>query len=309
MLHKLPKNNKEDFQQKILVSDIRFFENIDLKAYNTYGIGGPARYFLEINTIEEMQKAIYFCHQSKLPYFILGKGSNCLFDDRGFKGAVLHNKIDFFEKKQPGVFHIGAGYSFALLGVQTARQGWGGLEFASGIPASVGGAIFMNAGANGGETSQFLTSVDYVTPEGQLEQLCRHSLVFDYRYSSFQRRQGAIVGGTFTLKPFNEARKQQIEIVNKRKCTQPLNAKSAGCVFLNPENKHAGALIEQCGLKGLKIGDAQVSEKHANFLINTGNATCIDMLNLIALVQKRVKEITGTELKSEVRHIIYEDED
>lgn len=287
-------------------SQPQFLEQIDLKNYCTFGIGGPARYFIEINTIEEMQNAITYCNSIKRPYMILGKGSNCLFDDKGFNGAILLNKIDFFSEIAPGTFHVGAGYSFALLGIQTARKGWSGLEFASGIPASVGGAVYMNAGANGGETAQSLASVDYVNEKGELQLFKRAELAYSYRHSPFQQRRGAIVGATFMLKADESARKRQIEIVNQRKQTQPLTSMSAGCVFLNPECGHAGALIDKSGLKGFSIGGAQVSEKHANFLINTGKATCEDMQSLIAHIQKLIKAQSGMDLQTEVRYIGYE---
>lgn len=286
----------------------RFFEKIPLKDFCTFGIGGPARYFFEAHSLEEMQHTLLWCRSRNIRFLILGKGSNCLFDDQGFDGAVILNKIDFLKNPSAGVFHVGAGYSFALLGIQTARKGWSGLEFASGIPASVGGAVYMNAGANGSETYQSLSSVDFMDEHGHLSTIPMCDLKFTYRFSPFQKRKGAIVGATFTLKPNSEARKQQIDIVNKRKQTQPYGTMSAGCIFLNPEGNHAGKLIEQCGLKGLAIGEAQVSDIHANFLINTGNATCQDMLKLIKLVQTRVKEATGIELHSEVRRIPYKAE-
>jgi len=284
----------------------QFSEYVPLKDHCTLGIGGLARYFLEINTIEKMQQAILSCQNKKIPYIILGKGSNCLFDDKGFNGAVLLNKIDFFEESTPGTFHVGAGYSFALLGVQTARKGWEGLEFASGIPASVGGAVYMNAGASGKEIFQVIHSVDYVTDDGILQTIPKNEINFSYRTSQFQKMKGAIVGATFVLQPNLEARKKQINIVNHRKNTQPYGDKSAGCIFMNPECGHAGALIEKCGLKGKNVGGAQVSEMHANFLINAGGATCNDMQMLIALVRQTVKEKTGIELHGEVRYIPYE---
>lgn len=287
-------------------SSLPFRENVPLKDFCTFGIGGPARYFLEIDSIEQMQETVLLCENKKIDYMILGKGSNCLFDDRGFNGAVLWNKIDFFQELSPGCFHVGAGYSFALLGVQTARKGWGGLEFASGIPASVGGAVFMNAGANGKETSQVLASVDFINRQGILETLKKEMLSFSYRMSPFQKMAGAIVGATFVLESDPDARKRQIEIVNIRKKSQPYSAMSAGCVFLNPVCGHAGALIDQSGLKGVSVGGAQVSQVHANFLVNAGDATCKDMLALIDLVQVEVKKKKGIDLHCEVKHIPYE---
>lgn len=283
-----------------------FRENVPLKDYCTFGIGGPARYFFEVKSIEDMAKTLLYCRHNNIPFMVLGKGSNCLFDDKGFNGAVILNKIDFFTEISPGTFHVGAGYSFALLGVQTARKGWSGLEFASGIPATVGGAVYMNAGANSSETSQAIQSVDFVTETGMVQKLERQNMTFAYRSSPFQKMKGAIVGATFALTPSSDARKRQIDIVNIRKNTQPYGSMSAGCVFLNPECNHAGALIDKCSLKGTSVGGAQVSEKHANFLINTGTASCQDMQALIDLVRRRVKETTGIDLHSEVRYIPYE---
>lgn len=282
---------------------VPFQRDVSLREYCTFGIGGPARYFVEVSTFHELQHAFSLCHAHQLPYFILGKGSNCLFDDRGFDGLVIYNKIDFWDTPQPGTFHVGAGYSFSLLGTQTARLGWSGLEFASGIPGSVGGAVFMNAGANGGETCQCLLSVEYIDAEGGLQEYKREDLNFSYRYSPFQKMSGAIVAATFALSPSPTARARQIEIIEYRKKTQPLRDKSAGCMFRNPQCGHAGALIEQSGLKNICVGGAQVSEKHANFIVNTGKATAKDVLELVSFVQQRVKEKTGVELESEVRYI------
>lgn len=277
-----------------------------LSELTTFGIGGPASYFFEARSIQEMKDALKFCHAESLPFHILGKGSNSLFDDQGFSGMVILNKIDFCERSESGKIYVGAGYSFSLLGVQTARQGWSGLEFASGIPASVGGAIWMNAGANGSETSQALRLVEFLNEKGELSTFEREALDFAYRSSPFQKLKGAIVAATFQLNPSQEARQKQISIIDYRKKTQPLAEMSAGCIFRNPNCGHAGALIEQSDLKGFKIGGAKVSEVHANFIINAGGATAQDVLSLIALVQAKVKERTQIVLEPEVRFIPYE---
>ena len=274
-----------------------------LSELSTFGIGGPAQYFYEARSIIDMQNIIRLSKQSALPYLVVGKGSNCLFDDKGFQGIVISNKIDFHENTTPGVFYVGAGYSFSLLGVQTARQEWSGLEFASGIPATVGGAIFMNAGANGSETCQSLTSVDFVTDLGDLKRFMKDELRFSYRHSSFQSMRGAIVGATFTLNASKEARPKQIDIIQYRKKTQPYGDKSVGCVFRNPVSGHAGALIDGAGLKGLRVGGAEISDLHANFIVNKYGATMQDVLTLIQLIKQRVKETSGQELESEVRVI------
>lgn len=280
-----------------------FQQNVPLSRVCTFGIGGPAKYFVEVRSIEEMQKVLQVCTNQCLSFFILGKGSNCLFDNQGYNGVVILNKIDFIERPTPGVYHVGGGYSFSLLGTQTARQGWSGLEFASGIPGSVGGALFMNAGANGGETSTYLTTVDFVDAEGILQTIPKEDLSFSYRTSSFQSMSGAIVGATFTLLPSSEARNKQIEIIEYRKRTQPYGDKSAGCVFRNPCCGHAGALIEKSGLKGFCVGGAKVSEKHANFIVNTNEATSQDILTLIAKIKSEVKEKLEIDLESEIRYV------
>jgi UDP-N-acetylmuramate dehydrogenase len=279
-----------------------------LKEICTFGIGGPAKYYTEVRTIDEMRQSFLFCKEHHLACFILGKGSNCLFDDLGFNGLVIANKIDFFENPMEGSFHVGAGYSFSLLGVQTARQGWSGLEFASGIPCSVGGAVFMNAGANGTETCKALESVDYLNPEGTVLVMPKAELDFGYRYSTFQNLPGAIVGATFTLKKQPEARAKQLEIVSYRTKTQPYGEKSAGCVFRNPLETPAGALIDKAGLKGVCVGDAIVSDRHANFVINKGTASSQDVKQLIQILKNRIYSIAGIDLEVEIRLVPYEKE-
>lgn len=286
---------------------MKILKQISLREYSTFGIGGPAALFTEVSSIDEMQTALLHCRQNNTPFFILGKGSNCLFDDRGFNGLVILNKISHL-KKHDGLYEVGAGYSFSRLGTLTAREGWSGLEFASGIPGSVGGAIFMNAGANGSETSETLQWVDFISTNGILQRLKKEELQFAYRTSAFHHLEGAIVSAGFSLTPSNEAREKQIGIITYRKNTQPYGEKSAGCVFQNAPCAAAGALIDKCGLKGLKVGAAKVSEKHANFIVNEANATSKDVLELIKIIKIRVKEETGVELQSEVRYIPYHDE-
>lgn len=281
-----------------------FEKKRSLKELTTFGVGGTADLFITVQTVSQMQEALGFCAREQLPYFVLGKGSNTLFDDKGFEGVVIANRIQFLNKSEEGSrWHVGAGYSFSLLGHQTAREEWTGLEFASGIPGSVGGAVFMNAGAGGAEVCQTLASVDYVHLSGQCQQFQREELPFSYRTSPFQSMEGAIVGATFQLSRKEGARQKQIEIIDYRKKTQPYSAKSAGCVFRNPEGAHAGALIEQCGLKGKRVGQAEVSDVHANFVVNIGEASAKEILELIAMIRDTVKEKTGYDLESEVRYI------
>ncbi len=283
-----------------------FLQNRHLKDFCTIGIGGPARYFAEVFTVAEMQMVLSYCNSNNLRTFILGKGSNTLFDDKGFNGLVILNKIDFLEDLGNGAFYIGAGYSFSRFGSYSARNGWSGLEFASGIPGSVGGAVYMNAGANGTDTSTCLRSIDFVDQAGNFHTFQKDALSFTYRTSSFQSMKGAIVGATFKLEPSETARQRQVEIINTRTRSQPYKDKSAGCMFRNPPGHHAGALIEQCGLKGFQQGGAKVSEMHANFIINTGTGSAKDIHELVELVRSKVRVQYGIEMETEVRHIPYD---
>jgi len=283
----------------------QFQSNKHLKEVCTFGIGGPARLFLEVFDLEQMQQALAFCHLEHLPFFILGKGSNCLFDDRGFDGLVIHNKISYLSF-QEHIVEVGAGYSFSMLGLKTAKQGLAGLEFASGIPASVGGAIFMNAGANGQETADCLHEVSFVDERGALHRLSKEELLFSYRHSPFQTKKGAIVSAKFTLTRCELARGKQLAIIEQRKKTQPGDELSAGCVFRNPPGHFAGRLIEQVGLKGCAVGGASISLKHANFIVNQDKASAQEVLALVALVQEKVLRETGIDLQMEIRCIPYQ---
>lgn len=283
----------------------RFEVEKPLSQFSTFGIGGPARLFIEIQTIEEMQSLLAYCHTEHLPYIVIGKGSNCLFHDKGFDGLVILNKIAFCHFDWP-VVHVGAGYSFSLLGTQTARQGWAGLEFASGIPGSVGGAIYMNAGASGVETFEIVREVSFVDERGVLKVLQKDEIDFSYRFSSFQHKKGSIVSAKFQLLPFEDARKKQLSIIDYRTRTQPYGDKSIGCVFRNPKPESAGALIEQAGLKGTKLGGAEVSTVHANFIVNKGAAKASDVLDLANLIRSTIKEKTGVDLEMEIRCIPYQ---
>lgn len=275
-----------------------------LKDYTTIQIGGPAYGFIAIDSIEGMQEVLRDCFTYNRDFFILGKGSNCIFHDNGFKGIIILNKISFCSFEQE-VVSVGAGYSFSYLGTQTAKKGLSGLEFASGIPGSVGGAIYMNAGASSCETADCLQEVTFIEQSGKIEVLSRHQINFAYRFSSFQNRKGAIVAAKFKLTKIENAKKRQLDLIGYRVKTQPYKALSAGCIFRNPDQLSAGALIEKCGLKGACIGDAEVSLIHANFIINKKKATANQVYTLIQLIQQTVKEKEGVELKMEILCVPY----
>ncbi|HRD55941.1 MAG TPA: UDP-N-acetylmuramate dehydrogenase [Parachlamydiaceae bacterium] len=277
-----------------------------LSEISTFGIGGPAKYFIEADSKDLLSQAILESKKQNIPYLIVGKGSNTLFSSKGFNGLVIHNKIYFLKQLSPLSFEAGAGYSFSLLGTKTAQAELSGLEFASAIPASVGGAVFMNAGASGQETANSLTSVDFLHENGTIETFLRENLLFSYRTSPFQQKKGAILSAVFTLKSSSLARSTQLEMISKRRKTQPYQEMSAGCAFRNPEKNHASYLIDSLGLKGLSVGDAKVSDLHANFIINAQKATSEDVLELIQIIQEKVKEQTGIQLESEIKYIPYE---
>ena len=272
------------------------------------GVGGGAEYFVEVKSSSEMREALLWAKAHKIRPFILGKGSNLLFDDAGFAGLVILNQIAHFEQKG-ALFRVGAGYSFARLGIQTARLGFAGLEFACGVPGSVGGAVFMNAGAGGQETQEVLEEVEVVTFEGESKRLSRGDLPFSYRTSPFQKGGMAIVSATFRLREAEEARSEQLSYLSHRQKTQPLTDKSSGCIFRNPEGEAAGALIERCGLKGVSVGRATVSILHGNFIVNEGGATCEEVRQLIERVKGEVKKRAGVDLREEVRYISLNDEE
>lgn len=282
-------------------------ENVPLSSLSTLRLGGPARYYASVASAEELATFLCFCHTHRVRYFVLGKGSNCLFDDKGFAGLVLHNITHFLEFLPDCRLHVSAGYSFSHLGTLTARQNLSGLEFAAGIPASVGGAVFMNAGAQGQETKDALESVTYLFPDGQVKTLPKEDLEFGYRSSDFQKMAGIILSVHFRCHFEKEARQKQRDLLAKRVAAQPLNQPSAGCIFANPASPHlsAGALIDQAGLKGFSIGGVSVSTLHANFLVNLRGGTSEEMKALIEHVHRRVHLKTGVDLKREVRYIAF----
>lgn len=292
--------------RSIKVKELCYQYNVSLKEYCTWGIGGPAKELALAKSKEELVSFIQQAKESRKRYIVIGKGSNCLFDDRGFNGLVIINKINDIKWRENSVY-VGAGYSFSLLGIQASRKKFTGLEFASGIPGSVGGAIYMNAGASGSEVKDVLLEVEFLHDEGRVELLKKESLAFSYRKSSFQEMKGAIISALFALTCSEEAKEKQEKLLAYRMETQPYKDKSCGCVFRNPEGDSAGRLIDSIGLKGLSFGGAKVSETHANFIVNHSDASAKEMLDLIAHVQMRVKDEVGIVLEPEVKYIPFDD--
>lgn len=272
-----------------------------LAEFTTFGVGGPVAFTFIAHTIEDIQFAFSWAKHNSLPVFVIGKGSNSLFSDGLHEALALICRVDYCKIQESQVC-VGSGYNFSLLGVQTARRNLSGLEFASGIPATVGGAVYMNAGANGQETKDCLKEVVYCFQSGEIGVFKKEELQFSYRKSSFQKMDGCILEATFNLTKNQGARPKQLEILDYRLRTQPYKDKSAGCAFKNPGNGlSAGALIERCGLKGFSIGGAKVSELHANFIVNAKSASATDIQCLIEEIRIRVQKETGVDLEPEIR--------
>ena len=287
-------------------SGFEYIENEPLSNHTSFKIGGKADLFVMVKNIEQLKAVVKNCKKNNIPMFVLGKGSNLLINDNGMKGVVLTLDGDFKDiSLEENKITVGAGVNLAKLCTFAQTNSLAGLEFAYGIPGSVGGAVYMNAGAYGGEMKDVVTSVTHLTQDGDIVTLPLDELDFSYRHSVYKENNSIILSATIELKPGDkdEIKALMDDILNRRKTKQPLEYPSAGSVFKRPEGNFAGTLIEQCGLKGKTIGGAQVSEKHAGFIINVGGATCDDVLNLVKFVQETVQRETGYFLEREIIHI------
>ena len=274
--------------------------------HTTFRIGGPARRMARPRSTEEAAALLALAEAEGWPVLMLGNGSNLLAADNGLDALVIHSgRLDALERTGERTIRAGAGVSLARLAAFAQREGLGGLEFAHGIPGSLGGAVCMNAGAYGGEMRQVVRSVAAWFPGEGLRRLSGEELDFGYRHSIFSGRRGAALEAELALEERDrgEIQARMAELDRRRREKQPLEFPSAGSTFQRPQGHFAGALIEQCGLKGARVGGAQVSEKHAGFLINTGGATCADVRGLIAHVQQIVLEQTGVALEPEVKMV------
>ena len=295
----------ERFKQKLQAAAIPFRENEPLAAHCTFKIGGPAQLFVMPENEQQLCSAVALCKEQAVRYYLLGNGSNILFADEGFSDVVIDvSALDAEIAVEDTVLTAGAGVRLAALCKAALKHGLSGLEFAYGIPGTVGGAVYMNAGAYGGEMKQVLRSATVLFPEEGVRTLSCEELKLSYRHSLLTEHPEAVVlYAEFELTPGDPEAIRAVmrELMAKRKASQPLEWPSAGSTFKRPEGHFAGTLIDQCGLKGLTVGGAQVSEKHAGFLINRGGATFADMAELIRQVQQRVLEETGVTLEPEVK--------
>ena len=273
--------------------------NPKMSEYTSYKVGGNAIAIVYPTDLDNLIKLIKFLKENKIKYKILGNGSNLIFSDNKYDGIVI--KLSEFDKLDISdtVITVGAGYNLSKLSLKTAKMGLSGLEFAAGIPGTVGGAIFMNAGAYKTDIGYIVSEVKVLSPDLTIKTLYNKDLDFHYRSSFLQKNPDYIcIEAKLILKQGDS--KIIMEIINDRKqrrlLTQPLEYPSAGSVFRNPENDYAGRLIEELGYKGKSLGGACVSEKHANFIINKKNASSADIRNLINEIKDKVKEKYGIEL-------------
>ncbi len=295
--------NREDILRLCGQSSCQYRENEPLKHYTSFRIGGPAAVMLFPKSTEEVAKAIRLLHgQCRL--FVMGKGSNLLAADQGFDGVILLLGQDFSRIAVEGETLIcEAGATMAKACQAALENGLTGLEFSWGIPGSVGGGAYMNAGAYGGEYKDVVAWCEHVDENGTIGRFSGEELEYRYRRSVYSGKNYCITKVALKLQKGDPAAIQakMDDLLGRRKAKQPLEYPSAGSTFKRPEGAYAAALIEQCGLKGFRIGDAMVSEKHSGFLINAGNATCREVLELAAHVQQVVKEQTGFTLEREVQ--------
>lgn len=277
--------------------------NVYLKNYTTFKIGGKCDLLIKLNSEKSFLKLIPLAEKLGVPYYIFGKGSNIIVDSDGIMGIVFISGADFSEIKliDDTTVLCTAGTPLSKLCNFALNNSISGLEFAYGIPGTLGGAIFMNAGAYGGEIKDVVTSVRIMDRSGNTRELSNEMLDFSYRHSRFMSSKEIILSAVIKLKKDDKIQiKARMDDLMDRRCSkQPLEYASAGSTFKRPEGSYASLLIEQCGLKGVHIGDAEVSEKHSGFIINKGNADFAQVMELIKLVQNTVKEKTGYNLKCE----------
>lgn len=294
-------------QQKIaaLLPKIELRFNESMAKHTSFRIGGPAEIMVFPGNADELAEVLKVSALLDLKFAILGAGTNILAPDQGVDGLVICLKdcLGGMERMDGNRIRVGAGVTMSRAAVYAATQNLGGMEFAHGIPGTVGGGVYMNAGAYGGEVAQICESVDVMYPDGTLVTVPNAEMGFSYRHSRLEEDGGIVVSAVFALSEKNqeEVRALMQDLQQRRKASQPLDMPSAGSAFKRPVGGYAAALIDQCGLKGFCVGGAAVSEKHAGFVVNLGDATADDVEKLLLQVSNIVFEKTGIRLEPEVR--------
>jgi len=270
--------------------------NEELKKHTSFKIGGPADLFIYINNLSSGKALINLINKRNTPFFALGNGTNLLVSDEGYRGIVL-------SLENENIINCSSGIPLAKICVTALQSGLTGLEFAWGIPGSCGGALFMNAGAYGSDISNIILSCSHLLPDGTEETLNKDALELSYRKSFYSDKSLLITSMKFKLEKSDPKiiREKMYENISKRKSKQPLEYANAGSIFKRPEGYFAGALIEECGLKGKSFGGAMVSPKHSGFIVNTGNASAKDVIRLIRFIQEKVYNKFGVKLECEIK--------
>lgn len=290
--------NKNDllFQDKLM-------KDVYLKDYTSFRIGGKSDYFIKPSTIKELKDIIDYAKKEKIQFFILGKGSNILVSDSGFNGMIiLMTGISQITLEEDNIINAQSGAHLARLSAKAYEYGLSGAEYFFGIPGTVGGAVYMNAGAYGGEIKDCLLSCTFLDEDNNIVTLYNEQLNFSYRKSYFSNKKCVILSSKFKLNKGNKVdiKNKMDEFMQKRIAKQPLEFPSAGSVFKRPQGNYTGALVDKAGLRGFSIGGAQVSEKHSGFIINHNSATAKDVVMLIEHIQNEVYKHTGYQLECEV---------
>lgn len=317
-MNQKPGDIRQDFLE-ILEKPENIRQNEPLSLHTTFRMGGPADYYLEPENEGQLQAVIRYCSQNEIPFFLIGNGSNLLVSDEGYRGviitlqkyfrAMMVEKVETDGAKELWKISAGAGMLLSALAALAAEHSLTGLEFAAGIPGTLGGAIMMNAGAYGGEICQSLKKVRVLCTDGTIRDYFKEELQFGYRHSRLMGDRGIVLSAEFVLGKGNreEIRAQMLEFNRCRREKQPLEYPSAGSTFKRPEGYFAGKLIQDAGLKGYRVGGIEVSEKHSGFVINKNHGTAKDAFQLIRDVQRIVQERCGVLLEPEVRFLGFDE--
>lgn len=298
-------NTKFQMNMITLLPQMELRLNEPMSTHTSFRIGGPAEVMAFPKSGEELARLLKTSALLDIKPAILGAGTNILAPDEGISGLVicLKDALDGMEQVDGCRIRVAAGVTMTRAAVYAAGLGLGGMEFAHGIPGTVGGGVYMNAGAYGGEIKDICESVDVMTVDGQVKTLSGEQMAFSYRHSLLEEQGGIVLSAVFRLtpKPIAEIRALMRDLMERRKTSQPLDKPSAGSAFKRPVGGYAAALIDQTGLKGYRIGDAAVSEKHAGFVVNLGKASARDVRELLGQVSDKVFEAHGIRLEPEVR--------
>ena len=284
----------------------RILRDVLLSQYTTFQIGGPADFMVTPANEEQLSQCLALCHQENVPIFVLGRGSNVLVSDAGFRGVVIRIGSDFQNVEfEENMVMAQSGILLSKLSRLLLERELAGFEFASGIPGTLGGAIYMNAGAYGGEMKDLLREVTAMDENGTCRSLSADELELGYRTSLFQSKPWVVVRALLRMESGQRQEIQErIQLLNEqRRSKQPLEQPSAGSVFKRPPGHFAGHLITEAGLKGCRVGDAMVSNKHAGFIVNAGHATSADVVALIRAIQEKVRDQFGVDLVPELRYL------